>query len=373
MAAEQKDRSILIVGAGPAGLTAAIELTRRGFAPRIIDKNAAPVVESRALGVNPRTLAILEPAELTARMIAAGRPIRSAYLRSATRQLVHLDLSRLPKPYDFMLVLPQSETERLMGERLAELGRRVERATTLLSLAQVEGKITVELQGADGTKWTETPELVIGADGAHSAVRHAIGQEFTGAAYEHQWGLADATIETELPLDGITVFDLAPDLFALFPIEDKRVRLLSERADVLDHLPPGIAVREVHWTTPFRISHRLVERYQSGAVFLVGDAAHIHSPFGARGMNLGIEDAAWLAWLIDEGKTAGYTAARRPVAQQVIKTVDPATRFMALDGVLAKLVRRHIVPHVFSLGFVQGHFLPITSAQNTPFPPWLKA
>ena len=365
------DTSILIVGAGPSGLTAAIELTRRGFAPRIIDKRSGPVTESRALAVNPRTLAILQPAGLTPRLIAAGTPIQKAYLRGLDRLLLTLDLSRLPDPYNYMLMLPQHETERLMAARLAELAGAVERSTTLLSLSQSDDRITVALQGPGGAETTLHPDIVIGADGAHSTVRHGIGQQFAGAAYEQAWGLADATIESDLPLDGIIVFDRAPDLAALFPIKGERVRLLSDREEVLNHIPPEIRIREVHWSTSFRISHRLVERYQSGSVFLVGDAAHIHSPFGARGMNMGIEDAAWLAWLIHEGDTVGYTAARRPVAQQVIETVDPATRFMASDRAGSKFLRRHLVPLLGALPFMQKRFLQIPSAQNTPFPPWL--
>ncbi|MEM7221651.1 MAG: FAD-dependent monooxygenase [Pseudomonadota bacterium] len=366
------ERAILIVGAGPSGLTAALELARRGFRPRIVDCAEAPPEESRALAINPRSLAILKPLGLSDRLIEAGTPIRKAYLRGPERLLLQIDLSALPKPYDFMLMLPQSETERLMAEHLAELGIEVERSTTLLAMTQDAEGNTAELRGPDGALETCRPDMVIGADGAHSVTRQAIGQDFVGSAYEHQWGLADATIETDLPLDGINFFDRAPNLAAIFPIKGRRVRLLSDREAVLDSLPPEVRVAEVHWTSTFRISHRLVERYRSGNVFLVGDAAHIHSPFGGRGMNLGIEDAAWLAWLIDEGDTAGYTVARRPVAKEVIETVDPATRFMASDGALQKFVRRRIVPLLGALGLVQRRMLPIVSAQNTPFPPWLR-
>ena len=365
-------KSILIVGAGPSGLTAALELTRRGLRPRIIDQAAQPATESRALGVNPRTLAILEPVGLSPRMIEAGQPIRKAYLRDPDKLLLQIDLSVLPKPYDFMLMLPQCETERLMAERLAELDVTVERATALTGLSQADGAVTAELKGPDGVASSCRPDLVIGADGAHSVVRRAIGQSFAGDAYEHQWGLADVTVETDLPLDGVVIFDRAPDLFALFPIKGRRVRLLCDREDVLDHLPPEIRVEAVHWTTPFRISHRLVGSYQAGNVFLVGDAAHIHSPFGGRGMNLGIEDAAWLAWLVAEGDTADYSAARRPVAHEVINTVDPATRFMASDGTMQKFVRRRVVPLLGALGLVQRRMLPTLSAGDTPFPPWLR-
>ena len=366
------DRSILVVGAGPVGLTAAVELARRGVRPQVIDMKAAPVRESRALAVNPRSLAILAPAGLAPRLTDVGTPIRKAYLRDRDSVRLQIDLSQLPKPYDFMLMLPQSETERVLAAHLDQEGIVIERSTTLVSLSQAEDGITAEVQAADGTRSLRHPQCVIGADGAHSAVRHAIGQNFKGSAYEYRWGLADATVETNLPLDGITIFDRAPVLFALFPINGNRVRLLCDRENLQAHVPPEIRIAELHWSTPFRISHRLVDSYQSGQVFLVGDAAHIHSPFGGRGMNLGIEDAAWLAWLIAEGDTAGFTEARRPVAQQVIRTVDPATRLMAADSLPAKFARRRLIPLLGALGLVQRRLLSVISAQDTPFPPWLR-
>ena len=115
-------------------------------------------------------------------------------------------------------------------------------------------------------------------------------------------------------------------------------------------MPREIEVQSVEWESPFRISHRQVDTYQKGSVFLAGDAAHIHSPVGARGMNLGIEDAAWLAWMIAEGKTERYSAERRPVGRRVIKTVDPATRLMASDAILPKFLRRHVLPKIVALG-----------------------
>lgn len=367
------DPAILIVGAGPSGLTAAIELKRRGLSPRIIDQKAKTVIESRALGINPRTLRILEPAGLSERLIVAGKRIQSLYLRSPNKLLLRINFAQLPEPHNFMLILPQDETEQLMAARLAEMGIAVEWSTSLTGLQQDGDQIAVELKGADGATTRLTPDIVIGADGAHSTVRHAIGRSFEGSAYEHRFGLADVRVDTDLPLDGINIFDRSPILFGMFPIRDNRVRLICDHEDIFNHVPPEIRIEEVLWDSPFRISHRLVDRYQSGNVFLVGDAAHIHSPFGGRGMNLGIEDAAWLAWLISEGNTDGFTEARRPVAHHVIETVDPATRFMASDQAVNKFVRRHVLPVLASMQFVQKRALPTATASNTPFPPWLEA
>lgn len=366
------NQSILIVGAGPSGLTAAIELKRRGFHPRIIDKDDGPAPESRAGGINPRTLKILETCGLAPRLIEAGNRIQDFYMRGPNKLLFHGDLSILPKPYNFVLLLPQCDTERLMVARLGEMGGEVERCTQLSKLTQTNGEIRAELEGPNGEISMTTPDILIGADGAHSTTRHAIGQGFKGAAYEHKWGLADADIRTQLPLNGITVFDRAPDLFAMFPFGGNRVRLVSDQEDILSHVPPEITIENVAWVAPFRISHRLVDSYQSGNVFLVGDAAHIHSPFGGRGMNMGIEDAAWLAWMISEGHTTNFTTDRRLVARHVIEMVDPATRFMASDARFEKFLRRNVLPLVASWSVVQKKMWTNISAGNTPFPPWLK-
>ncbi len=364
--------SILIVGAGPVGLTAALELQRRGFSPSIIDQKQGPVVESRALAVNPRSLAILTPSGLAERFIAAGKKIQRVYLRGSDRLLLTVKMESLPGPHNFMLVLPQDQSEALLAQAVNERGLEIAWGHKLTDLHRDGETVTAVIQDPDGGVSEQHPDLVIGADGAHSTVRRAIGQDFKGSAYDENFGLVDGEVATDLPLDGLNVFDRSPRLFAMFPIRDRRVRLISDHEDFMDHLPPEIRITEVHWQSPFRISHRLVDSYQDGPVFLVGDAAHIHSPLGGRGMNLGMEDAAWLAWLIAEGRTEGFTAARRPVAEHLIKTVDPATRFMASDKWGHRLLRRHVLPLIGALPFVQERLLPNVTASNTPFPPWLE-
>ncbi|MDD7909368.1 FAD-dependent monooxygenase [Pseudovibrio exalbescens] len=362
---------ILIVGAGPSGLTAAIELYRRGYRPRIIDQLPEPSPYSRALAINPRTLKILGPCGAREALVRRGNKIRTARLFGPEGELVKIDLGQLPAPYDFMLILPQTETEEVLAETLQDYGGTIERGTTLKSLHQIGGRSQVVLTLPDGSDQHVSPDVVIGADGAHSPTRHMIGQSFKGSAYENEWGLADVEVETDLPLDGISVFDRAPVLFALFPLGGKRVRLMSDQADILEHVPEMLRIAEVHWHSTFKISHRLVDSYQSGSVFLVGDAAHIHSPFGGRGMNMGIEDAAWLAWQISTGRTDEYTEDRRPVAHQVIESVDPSTRLMASERFWAKFVRRTLIPLYARSHRFQDRFLPVISASDTPFPPWL--
>ena len=257
-----------------------------------------------------------------------------------------------------------------MAEVLAEHGIAVEWQSELTSLAEADGRLRAELKGP-GRSQRLRPGLVIGADGAHSSVRRAIGLDFPGSAYETEWGLADVEVRTRLPLDGVHAFDLAPVLFAMIPIRGNLVRLICDQPDVLAHVPPEIGYDEVGWATTFRISHRQVETYQAGSVFLAGDAAHIHSPFGGRGMNLGIEDAAWLAWLIAEGRTEAYTKERWPIGRQVLRTVDPATRLMAADGLTARLVRRRLLPLLFAVPPLRRIALRRLAGQDTPLPPWL--
>lgn len=370
MADPPRDSSILIVGAGPTGLTAAIELARRGYRPRIIDKDEGPPAESRALAVNPRSLQVLEPSGAAARLVAAGRRMHHLHLHTAEREIMMLRLSDLGGPYPFMLVLPQGEVEALLAEVLAEQGIQVEWRMELAALKQADGRIRAELKGPGRSQRLQA-DIVIGADGAHSTVRRSLGLEFPGSAYETEWGLADVQVRTRLPLDAVHAFDLAPVLFAMIPIRGNLVRLVSDQPDVLTHVPAAISYDEVTWVTTFRISHRQVDSYQAGNVFLAGDAAHIHSPLGGRGMNLGIEDAAWLAWQIAEGRTANYSKDRWPVGRQVLRTVDPATRLMAADSLPARLVRRRLMPLLLAVPPLRRLLLRRLAGQDTPFPPWL--
>jgi 2-polyprenyl-6-methoxyphenol hydroxylase-like FAD-dependent oxidoreductase len=367
-----RSECILIAGAGPTGLTAAIELARRGIRPRIVSANDGPVHESRALGINRRSLTILEPCGATVELLKIGLRVKGIHLRTAERELLHIELPGQQNRLPFLLVVPQSEIEEVLVEVLRGLGVEVEWRTELVSLSDAETNPVAELRGPGGTE-SVSADILIGADGAHSTVRRALGLGFPGAAYETEWGLADAHVRTALPLDEATAFDLAPVLFVMIPIRENFVRFISDHRDVLAHVPQVIEVLEVEWESPFRISHRQVETYQKGSVFLAGDAAHIHSPVGARGMNLGIEDAAWLAWLIAEGGTERYTAERHPVGRRVLRTVDPATRLMASDALVPKFLRRNVLPRLASIMAVRNRFIARVVGLDTPPPPWLAA
>lgn len=364
-----KQSDILIVGAGPVGLTAAVELKRRGFLPRIIEKDKGPHKESRALAINPRTLDILEPSGATQRLLKAGTKARALNFHGPDGLLFRLDMKYMPDPdRDYMLVLPQAQSELHLIETLGG-SREIEWNTELTGLDAGQGKPVVTLKRNNKAEKI-TPDIVIGADGAHSTTRKALAIDFTGEAYEHDWGLADIRL-SGLTQNELHAFDLSPLLLGFIPIRDDLFRVVADHPDVLKVIPPHITVHKVEWEAHFRISHRQVETYQKGPVFLAGDAAHIHSPAGGRGMNLGIEDAAWLAWLIERGETENYTSLRHPVAKKVIAEVDKATRFISSSGLISTFLRRRILPFIASRRFAQKNALKQISGFSSPAPPWL--
>lgn len=365
-----KQLDILIVGAGPVGLTAAVELTRRGFSPRIIEKDKGAHVESRALAINPRSLDILEPSGASKRLLEAGVKARAMNIHAPDKLLFRLNTNNIPHPArKYMLVLPQAETEKHLIETLG--GKpKVDWNTEATGLVLKNGKPTLTLK-RNGKNTKVTPDIVIGADGAHSTMRKALGIDFIGEAYEHDWGLADAHLEG-LAREELHIFDLSPLLIGFIPIHGDLFRIVADTENIFDHIPPGIRVKKITWESRFRISHRQVETYQKGPVFLAGDAAHIHSPVGGRGMNLGIEDAAWLAYLIEQDETARYTQLRHPVAKRVLEQVDQATRFISSAGALATFFRRHVLPHIARRDFVQRSAFRNITGLAAPAPPWLQ-
>lgn len=276
------DTSILISGGGPVGLTAAVELVRRGFQPVIIDDDGEPTPESRALAVNARTLDILEPCGVTERIIEAGTRINGMIFIKDGKETMRLEMRYLPHRFNFMVSLPQSRTEELLIDRLGELGCKVNWFTELRQFEQNENGIQCELQSKAGTK-DHASQLLIGADGAHSLVRKSLGLSFDGETELQAFSLADVTLDAwPFPFDHGVVHAEADRIVGFIPISEGQGRFVSNYPDLLNHLPPSAKVKDVIWESAFKISYRQVETYQSGRTFLAGDAAHIHSPVGGR-------------------------------------------------------------------------------------------
>jgi 2-polyprenyl-6-methoxyphenol hydroxylase-like FAD-dependent oxidoreductase len=312
--------SILIVGAGPTGLTAAVELARRGILPRIIDRNEGPTPLSKAVGISPHSLELLEPAGVTDRLLAEAIRIPHGRIHFAGRTLGTIRFSTLRHRFNFLLSLPQSETEGILAAVLAELGGSVERRTTLTDLKESAQGVDVVLEGPDGRKEAAAYDFVYGADGVHSRVRECLDIAFEGYSHERVWSIADAELVDWPYESGVAHLFLRDngDVGFIIPVGPGRFRAISNTPDALARIPGRYRIARVLRTDTFHIPVRQAGTYQTGRVFLGGDAAHVHSPVGGRGMNLGIEDASAFARRFAEGDLKGYTAERHPVGQRWI-------------------------------------------------------
>ena len=340
--------SVLVAGAGPVGLAAANRLARNGAAVRIVDRAEAATPFSRALAINIRTLDLLAASGLSDKLIAAGQKIHRMILHAGDRRLAVLHLDRLVHRFNFILSLPQSWTERLLAEDLAALGVRVERGTALVGFTQSDHGVNATLDGGGGAV-TARADYLVGADGAHSRVREVLGLEYPGAAHHHRWSLADVRLDWPYADDTVSLF-MNPDgaVLLVIPMGDRRFRAVATVPDVLSRLPFGRPAGAPIWQAEFTTSHRIVERYRAGRVYLCGDAAHIHSPAGGRGMNLGIEDATVLADRIRGGGLETYSADRRRIGQSIIRQTDAllaaAARRDPLGRALRDLAIRLLLP-----------------------------
>jgi 2-polyprenyl-6-methoxyphenol hydroxylase-like FAD-dependent oxidoreductase len=310
---------VLVVGAGPTGLTAAVELARRGTLPEVIDSGDGPTPLSKAVGISPHSLDLLEPSGITPMLLAQGIRIEQALVHRRGGVLGRIDLTRLRHRYAFLLALPQSVTETLMAQALRAHGGDVQWRTRLESLEGRHDKVAVVLEGADGRREVEF-DLVYGADGAHSTVREAAGIAFPGREHQRRWSIADAEVEDWPYAERAAHLFLhdAGDVGFVIPIGERRFRAVSNTVDALARVPGDYRVTRRLREDVFTIPVRHAARYQAGNVFLGGDAAHVQSPVGGRGMNLGIEDAVCFADRLQSQSLAAYQTERRPVGARWI-------------------------------------------------------
>lgn len=366
---------VLIVGAGPVGLTMAIELARYGVKVRIIDKAAARSDKSKALVIWTRTLELMERAGCSAALVNAGRKVNSVKIIADGRSVGQFTLSGIETKYPYGLLIPQSETERILDEFLNGLGVKIQRSVEVADFAASGDKVLSVLRLADGHREMLETSWLIGCDGAHSTVRHMLGMIFHGETILIDWILADVTLKS-VPEKSEIVIVWHPDgLLALFPLAENRYRVIAdvgaieEGADprpaptveevqaLLDKRYPGIQASDPIWLSTFRINERKVRNYRSGRVFLAGDAAHVHSPAGARGMNTGMHDAINLAWklgLVVQGKASkkildSYTPERGPIAEEMLKMTERAKNLAAQKGKFVQFLCNHTASLV--LGF----------------------
>jgi 2-polyprenyl-6-methoxyphenol hydroxylase-like FAD-dependent oxidoreductase len=390
--AKKDTLDVLVVGAGATGLTSACELARHQMKLRVIDKVPVRSDKSRALAVHARTLELFQYLGIAEQACARGNPINTFNIIIKKDPAVHLDLSKLASPYNFTLGLSQSETERILEERLQGFGHKVERNAELVDLSQDQDGVRSKVRHADGTIEEIYSSWLIATDGAHSTVRHKLNLAFDGVPYEELFLLADCHVDPKFPDNEINVYWADDGVLALFPFGQGRYRIicdLSKPEDVSDFtqedgVEPSLAkvqalvdkrsnlplkLSDSVWIAPFRIHRRLVQEYKHGRIFLAGDAAHIHSPVGGQGMNTGIQDAFNLVWKLayvhklyaQEGLLYSYQDERHPVAQAVLHGTDFATKTLATPGPIIKQIRNHVLPVLASQDFIQKRIRELIS------------
>jgi 2-polyprenyl-6-methoxyphenol hydroxylase-like FAD-dependent oxidoreductase len=368
---------VLIVGAGPTGLMLANQLGRRGVRTLIIDRHQGPAEQTRAMAVHARTLEIFAHLGVADRALALGRRGTGANMWIAGRRAARIPLQEMGQglsPYPFVLMLGQDDTERILGARLRDWGSEVQWNTELVALDQHTDHVTATIRRANGTTETVTATYLAGCDGGRSSVREMNGIGFPGEPYEHVFFVADTEATGPMVPDELNVYLWRDGFTLLFPMagtnrwrvigilpEALRGRTDVTFADVVPSLRreggEELSFHGCDWFSTYRIHHRCTERFRDRRCFLLGDAAHVHSPMGGQGMNTGLQDAYNLAWKLalvvagraDDVLLDSYEAERMPVAHRLLETTDRAFRFVVSNSWLAGIIRTKLAAKVASL------------------------
>ena len=374
-----RDPEVLIVGAGPTGLVLALWLTRLGVRVRIVDKAAEPGETSRAIAVAARTLELYRQLDLSREVVELGLPLAAFNVWVDGKREGRAELGAGGaglSPFPYALVFPQDEHERLLGRRLAALGVDIERSTELLDFEQSGGGVTARLRGPDGAVSICHAAFLAGCDGAKSVVRQGLNIGFPGGTYAHLFYVADVEASgPQINREAHVAFGDDGDFVACFGLRDARhARLIGtvrpdaeDKRDSLDWKDVnkrvlerlGLTVAHVNWFSTYRVHHRVASAFRIGRVFLLGDAAHIHSPVGGQGMNTGIGDASNLAWKLamalrrtaDARILDSYEEERVPFARTLVQTTDRAFEFVTADGPIARRMRTDVVPRILGRVF----------------------
>jgi 2-polyprenyl-6-methoxyphenol hydroxylase-like FAD-dependent oxidoreductase len=400
------DTQVLIVGAGPTGLNLALWLTRLGIHVRIIDKVAEPGTTSRALVVHARTLEFYRQLGIADDVVSRGVEFVAVNLWVKNQHVGHIELGKLGQglsPFPYMLIFEQDAHERLLIDHLSRAGVTVERPTELIDAKEVDNHVEARLRLADGSEQTCTANYLAGCDGARSTVRHLIGAEFPGGTYLRLFYVADVVASGGMINRELHVALDEADLLAIFPLHDPgHARLIgtvrNEDADnpggltwddvgtsAIDRL--GVQVDKVNWFSTYHVHHRVAQKFHQGRMFILGDAAHIHSPVGGQGMNTGIGDAVNLSWKLaavlngrsapplppGEGRGEGalssllntYEPERIAFARRLVETTDRAFTIVSSPGEIARFVRLNIVPlvlpRIFGLDYTRRYMFRTVS------------
>ena len=385
---------VIIVGAGPTGLSLACQLIRFGVDFVIVDKNESVTPYSKALGVHARTLEIYEQLDQAQKAVALGTVAGKVRMLESGEILGEVDLSNIGQglsAYPYMLVLEQSKNEQLLYEYMQSRGRNVLWQTELESLSQDADSVTAHVKDSTGASQIIEGKYLVGCDGPKSPVRHALGLAFEGSTFERLFYVADVQIDWAYTHDSLHVCIAPNGVVAFFPMPgEKRWRIVGAFPEGLDKEEGEILYEEiearikeeaklaldithVYWFSTYKVHTRHVERFSSGRCFLAGDSAHIHTPAGGQGMNTGIQDAYNLAWkmalvlkdLADEQILDTYNEERLPNAKRLLETTDRMFNLAAGTDWLVSLIRTTVFPpmakYILSFEAIRKRFFLLIS------------
>jgi 2-polyprenyl-6-methoxyphenol hydroxylase-like FAD-dependent oxidoreductase len=377
------DTDVLIVGAGPVGLFLANECARRGLRWRLVETRSSQSEHSKALAIFPRTLEIFDMAGVAAPFLEVANRVTSVAIVTHGRTLADMLFAPEESPYQFVAMVPQDVTEKLLAEELRRKNGIVEYDTTFVSAVDQGDFVNVTLD-RKGEGIEMNASFVVGCDGAHSVVRHLLKIPFEGAQYNDSFILADIETNESLPSDQLQLCPNELGPVAIFPMSATRRRIVATMQDtgeaiprgtapslelvrkiLAERAPAGLEARSLRWSSYFRIHHRHAAELGVGRLFIAGDAAHIHSPFGGQGMNTGLHDAWNLVWKLDlvvrghadQRLLQTYTEERLPVIKQVIETTHFLTKAMGTPNKLAQVLRNAVIPMVSRLAPFQHAFV----------------
>src|SRR5467141_1850360 len=389
------DTDVLIVGGGPTGLMLANQLGRRRIHAMIVDRHSGPAQQTRAMAVHARTLEIYSKLGIAERALELGRRGTAANMWAEGKWAARIPLGDIGKsisPFPFVLILGQDDNERIMGDHLRNWGMAVQWNTELTGINQEPGHVTATLKQPDGSAGKIKAAYVAGCDGGHSAVRELSGITFPGAPYEHVFFVADTEATGPMVAEELNVYLWRDGFHLFFPMRGKdRWRVigilpkeLRGKDDVtFEELSPDIRreagakldFKQCSWFSIYRIHHRAAQKFRDRRCFLLGDAAHVHSPMGGQGMNTGLQDAYNLAWklaLVVSGKADTalldtYEMERIPVARRLLRTTDRAFALLVSDSRLAGPFRTRILARIvaFAMTFERPKQLVFRTISQT--------
>ena len=370
----ERHTKVLIVGAGPSGLMMAAQLLRYGIQPLIIDNKEGPTSHSNALGVQARSLEIYRQLGVVEKVVANGKQAKGVIFTENGKQMASISLANAgvgQTPFPYILMYQQYKNERVLLDYLTQNTCAVHWATSLITLTQNAGYSEVLLKNAEG-EYTVKCDWVIGADGAHSTVRKQLGIPFNGDTYPHYFYLADLEIAAPF-LDGdyVQLYLAKNGICGFFPMPEKnRYRIIgslpegfenkvdTKLEDILPEIDrvAGYPLKVIanEWFTTYKLHHRMAENFRVQNCFLIGDAAHIHSPVGAQGMNTGLQDGYNLAWKLagvingnlHETILNSYADERMPIARELLNTTDRVFNVVMSGNWFVVFFKKRVLPYI---------------------------